>query len=1225
MSEVLTRLEPPDQRQRERALEPNRSVLVQAPAGSGKTDLLARRFLRLLGEVDAPDQIVAITFTNAAAAEMRHRILGELERAASGHHSSQLTAEDEPGEFSMRALARRALEHSRAAGWDLLELPAQLRVSTIDSFCRDLALQQPLLSTLGGGIAIAEQPSDLYRRAARRTLQAIDRADAFLGNALESLLLWRDNNWSDLESLLVKMLAQRDRWMQEFVLEREQDWDALRERLERPFAGAVRSALGGIDDLLDQVSHARLEAVELARFACEQSNGLLHRDLAEMAEFPHGPLSGSADLDEACQAFSCLADLLLTLDGSFRQRVNRTSGFPADRVNEKNRMLGLIADLRAIPGLEAALAGVRELPPARYSEDEWHIVRSCFTLLRHAAAELQVVFAEEGVADFTEVAQIALRVLESEDGRPSDAAIDLADPIRHLLVDEFQDTSRRQHELLRRIVAAWPQREGRTCFVVGDPMQSIYFFRDADAELFPRVRERGLEIRGEEPLRFDSVSLEANFRTAPPLVDKLNRSFERIFAAPDGSGIEFTRAVAAREKPPQADRRFALHLEFVEKSRRSSDGIAGRGSESEEDADPQLAELLDLIQRHLPDVRRAHQARRRGEDAKYRIAVLGRSRNILTPIASALHGAGIPFQAVDLEQLADRPEVVDALALARALLNAEDRLAWLGVLRAPWCGLALEDLHKLVSDDDDALRERPAPQLLAERLSLLSQHGRSAAERVLQATGAASDLRGALPNASLGTWLEQVWLRLGGAECVDSTARANLDLLWSCLDKLPHGEQDLLGPALWSALEKLTAQPDPEASSECGVRLMTIHKAKGLEFEVVIVPGLEARCGRPERTLLSWLERGMAPEEDGDEAGDPGEITEFLIAPLQPKGADRGSAKKWVDDVRRRREAQEERRIVYVAATRAREELHLFARPAYKTENGEPVLCEPANSLLATAWPALEEEVRSRFDLWKAAQERKDFATSELESIAAAEEVNPADAASIGPSTLLRRLPADYAIQRELPLMGRVRPAMRDAPAPSQLYQRHEGGLQSRALGRAVHALLQELARLRVSHEWEAARSALAQSRQRVAAGLRAVGIDPVQAAQMASEALAIALKASDDPAGQWILSPHADAASEVRWTGVVEGVLRTVQVDRVFRAGSSPQSDDPDCWWIIDYKTAHDEAADARDNLPRLRDLFSPQIEAYAAVLRKLHGRGASIRAGLYYPRMALFDWWEV
>ena len=144
-----------------------------------------------------------------------------------------------------------------------------------------------------------------------------------------------------------------------------------------------------------------------------------------------------------------------------------------------------------------------------------------------------------------------------------------------------------------------------------------------------------------------------------------------------------------------------------------------------------------------------------------------------------------------------------------------------------------------------------------------------------------------------GTWLQHVWLLLGGQDCVDSTARANLDLFWNCLDCLPCGEQDLLGPALPAALDQLTALPDTQASTEFGVQLMTIHKSKGLEFEVVLVPDLQAGVGGGSRKLLSWLERGLPrshPPPPSSDAGQsaPAEITEFLIAPLQPKGEDRG-------------------------------------------------------------------------------------------------------------------------------------------------------------------------------------------------------------------------------------------------------------------------------------------------------------------------------------------------
>jgi ATP-dependent exoDNAse (exonuclease V) beta subunit len=1237
------------------ALDPAQNILVQAPAGSGKTTLLTQRFLTLLAEVDEPGQVVAITFTNAAAAEMRNRILDELR-----------SPEPSP-------LARRALDRSVAGDWKLLDLPAQLRISTIDSFCRELALQQPLLSGLGGGLAIAEQPQDLYRRAARHTLNQVGNpGNRALSEAVEALLVWRDNNWQELEDLLVGMLEKRDRWMHDFVLSRDPDWEALRERLERPFANAVRQGLAEVSRLLDQVPGSREEAMLLARFACSQPNGEKHRGLAELAVFPPAPFLTAEELEEAHQALLCLADLVLTGDCAFRRQVDKRHGFPADRKAEKTRLLALIGDLAAVPGLEAALAAARDLPPARYSEDDWTIVRACFTLLRDAAGQLKVVFAEAAEVDFVEVAQIAEGVLQSDDGFPADAALAAADGIRHLLVDEFQDTSRRQHQLLARLIAAWPDRPGRTCFLVGDPMQSIYFFRDADAELFARVKEIGLEIPNGEPLKFDFVNLSANFRTAPSLVRRLNEAFAKVFAEDDGSGVTFSSAEPAREGGDSAEQSFKLHLSFEAQTAYKKRLFDNGTLETEALGDAQISEIVDLIRSRQPAMEEARQA---GE--KFRIAVLARARRSLAPIAQALHEAAIPFRALDLEKLGARPEVLDALALAGALLNPYDRVAWLGVLRAPWCGLMLDDLHILTSADDAEILARPVPELLAERLQFLSPAGRSASQRILSALAAVPALRatqpgstisgprpwGAEPTASTGTWLEQVWLSLGGADCYDDTARANLELLWGCLDRLPAGQQDLLGPALDAALDKLTALPDPDASSDCGVQLMTIHKSKGLEFEVVLVPDLQARAAGSSRKLLSWMERGLNPGDEA-ESGGSGEITEFLVAPLQSKGEDAGKSKAWVDRVYREREAQETRRILYVAATRAREELHLFARPAYKVEaNGDFTLVEPPASLLSTAWPALEEEIRARFEDWKLTRQPSSEGAGpetvsqvDIESIAAAGESNLFVMPTAEPPakpTILRRLPQHYryasatncspavvgpndssgtyrAPSFPWPFAERVgnhepHPAFSVAESGSNLYARHEGGLVSRALGTAVHALLEDLARLRATVDWQAARTSLQQLQPRIASQVRALGIAPAQAAQIAADALQLALHASHDPMGQWILSPRPDAASEVRWTGVVGGALTNVRIDRVLRAGLIPKSEGPAAWWVVDYKTANADDPDPTAALARLRPRFAPQLAAYAEVLRNLHGADAVIHAGLYYPRMSLLDWWEV
>ena len=680
-----------------------------------------------------------------------------------------------------------------------------------------------------------------------------------------------------------------------------------------------------------------------------------------------------------------------------------------------------------------------------------------------------------------------------------------------------------------------------------------------------------------------------------------------------------------------------MHLEFVPQNlRANSRGYTRERNaeiQAERDAavERQAQDIVDLIKDHESQIEEAsawndsHAGT--DEKKKYRIAVLGRTRKALVPVAQALREAKIPFRAIELETLQDRPEIIDALALARALLIREDRVAWLGVLRAPWCGLSLADLHTLTSADDEQLKSRPVPDLLAERMTLLSRDGREAVERVLCAVAFAERLHSTRPSATLGTWLEQVWLSLGGAQCVDAAARANLDLLWKCLDSLPQGEPDLLGSALDAALTKLNAQPDPSASSDCGVQLMTIHKSKGLEFEVVIVPDLQAGAGRGSRRLLSWLERGVAPDADAVDQESACAVTEFLVAPLQPKGTESGSAKSLVNKARRERESQETRRLLYVAATRAREELHLFARSEFKTADDQSLaLVPPADGLLATAWPGLREEVQHSFETWCAARSAQTEESNVIESLAASAEkvlAMPAPPAASAPTpTPLRRLPPSY------------QPAHAAFPSPAdeplagagRLYERHEGGLQSRALGKAVHELFQRLAQILATETNEAARKSLAHVQPRIAANLRAFGIDAGQADRIAAQAFEMVLHAADDPQAQWILAAHADAASEARWTGVVSGSLRTVQVDRVFRAGPTPQSDDDNStWWIIDYKTAHEDGLDPKAALPELRLEFAPQIEAYAKFLRNLHGADATVRGGLYYPRMALFDWWDL
>ena len=386
-----------DAAERQRALDPARSFIVQAPAGSGKTTLLVGRFLKLLSSAKNPEEILAITFTKKAAAEMRKRVLEKLPDA---------------GEISHR-----------------------LRIETIDAFCLSLARQLPVPSRFGVAPGIAGDPQPLYREAAWRV------ASAFESPAVARLLAHLDNNVGTVVSLLAGMLARRDQWL------RKTGRAPTRKELETAFSLERKRLL----------EHAKTLD---ARASVDFANQVLTKDKNTWKKRPPAP--------------------------------------PEIVGNEP---------------LRKALAALLKLPPEKYSEPQWEALEAMLALLPLAAAELKLVFAARGEADFTEIAQGAVRALGSVDD-PSDLLLSLDNRIAHILVDEFQDTSISQWELLERLTAGWQQGDGRTLFAVGDPMQSIYRFREAEVGLFLRARREGLPNVKPEP-----IALKTNFRSQAGIVE----------------------------------------------------------------------------------------------------------------------------------------------------------------------------------------------------------------------------------------------------------------------------------------------------------------------------------------------------------------------------------------------------------------------------------------------------------------------------------------------------------------------------------------------------------------------------------------------------------------------------------------------------------------------------------------------------------------------------------
>ncbi|MCK6411539.1 MAG: UvrD-helicase domain-containing protein [Azonexus sp.] len=1120
---------------RQRALD-LASFIVEAPAGAGKTELLTQRTLRLLAVVDNPEEVLALTFTNKAATEMRDRILGSLELAAGG----ELPAA--PHKQLTFRLASAVLQRDRERGWSLLQHPGRLRITTLDALCANLARQMPFLSRFGAQPGVADDAEAHYATAARRTLAMLEADDDAAADAevVAAALAFMDNHAGRLERLLIAMLGRRDQWLQH-AARINHGGEALRAEIEAGFALLTGRALQSAAERLDARWQTRL--LPLARFAA--GNGVAA--LAPLLDRSEPARAVAADLP----AWRALASLLLTSSGSLRQKLDKRCGFPADKEAKphKEAMSELLAELANVSGLPEALAAVADLPTPHFSPAEWSTVAGFARLLQLAAGQLWLVFQEAGAVDFIEIAARAGLAL-GDDEAPTDLAQALDYRIQHLLVDEFQDTSPGQVELIARLMRGWQPGDGRTLFVVGDPMQSIYRFRKAEVGLFLRVRERGIGDVALEHLR-----LFRNNRSYPGIVDWVNRAFPSIFPAQDAPETgAVCYAPSAATRPPEAASGVQVHPVFAD-----SDDAAG----------DEARVVLDLILQA--------RAQQRAGEPQERVAVLVRARSHLDALVGEIRRSApeLRFSAVEIEGLAERQHIEDLLTLYRALSHRADRIHWLALLRGPCCGLTLADLLALAGGD----KQRTVWQLMhaEERLAALSDDGRARLLSVRAVLAQALAERGRMPPRR---WLEGSWVLLGGPRTLASPEEmADVAAFFQLVDQL-SADGRLAADELAARTAELYAPPDPLAGE--AVQMMTIHKSKGLEFETVIVPGLHRDTGMHESSLLLW---DQVADADGQE--------HLLVAPLRSKvatsdeGGESSDGASLYDLLRRvenERSAHEDERLLYVAATRAIRRLHLVGVAKLDPEADDGLKVPASGTLLRLLWPGEAQPV------FAAALAEREALSSELasDSSVVAEE---AEAGRRAPP--LRRL-------REVgppPELAAV-PPPRDADNWALTPLSATGVALDASVGTLVHRCLELIARQGLA-QWPAERlPGLQAGWQR---WLRGLGHGAEEAASGAAEALVALQRTLHSETGRWLLAAHPEAGCEQAWTSLEAAAggpdselspASTVNhvIDRIFVADGVR--------WIIDYKTvrlAADE--DQASALRRRAEGFRPQLERYAAL----------------------------
>jgi ATP-dependent exoDNAse (exonuclease V) beta subunit len=1101
-----------DEDERAAARDARRSFIVQAPAGSGKTELLIQRYLALLARVERPEAIVAMTFTRKAAGEIRERILTALREADPPSDATQSRRET-------CRLARAALLRDGEAQWRLIEHPARLQVHTIDALCMALVRQAPLTAKVGALPRPVERAESLYVEAAREELFAAGLHD----DAWRCLLDYLDNDGERAVQLIAGLLGKREQWLPRIV-----GYEPLRLRasLESVLADEIRVVLDAFVQRLPRSTLASL--VELSSFA------------ANNVEPPH-PLAAHAGragvpspTAENLSRWQAIARWLLT-GSRLRRSVNKNDGFPAHNARAKRSMQALLGELWSIPGMAEALVAIRTLPPARYDDGAWSFIEALLVVLPRAAARLRLVFSRRGVMDFNEATIVALEALQA-DGEASDLLLALDTRIEHLLVDEFQDTSFAQCALIERLTAGWTNGDGRTLFLVGDPMQSIYRFRDANVRLFLDARARGaLGSVALEPL-----TLRSNFRSQRGIVEWINRVFPSVLPAED-EAVRGTVAFTPARPAGVESRKPDVTLDIVQSYRGEAEASVAR-------IESALATAAETI------------------------AVLVRKRSDLEELLPALRNAGIGFAAVELDRLSERQAILDLAALTHALVQPEDRAAWLAVLRAPWCGLKLPDLFALAEGCDAGGLVATIMNASASDVPAgLSEEGRSRFLRFAAAVAPALRSRGRVPLASS---VRSTWLGLGGPACLSEPAidLAAAEQVFDLIAEHAVGADLPEWPAFADALQGLYATGDDAGTR---VRIMTLHKAKGLEFDVVVMPGLTRPPGSGDSPLLLWRERRKG----------------LLLAPIRDRGRPRGEDDP-VYAYLRALDADEDdaelRRLLYVGCTRAKTSLHLAGVLGVEHEGEANLRWKPParGTLLCALWSAVGRDAPQPV-AGEAAQPRARVLGVPLTRLPLSWRLPPAPA-SVPPTSKV---------------------AARDDAEPIEFDWARE---TARRIGTAAHGLLRRMADEGMER-WT--RERIAAERPRIERELAQTGLTGAEAADAVRSVLTAITNLVADPRGRWLFDPsHEAARSEYALTEWRDGAFVHRVLDRTFVDAAGTR-------WIVDFKLSRHEGGELERFLDRERERYASQLEGYATAMRALDAR--PMRLGLYFPLLGGWREW--
>ncbi len=845
----------PDLEERKSALDTKSSFVVVAPAGSGKTQLLIKRYLKLLSSARAIDSVLCLTFTNKATEEMRERVLIALKNCLNSEGSDE-------NEKELFELAKKVYENQKIKKKELLN-PQSFQIYTFHSFCSTLLKKYPSNKNISNFETLDEIEAEiLYQKTAEIVIsKAFSGEDEALSSAIARRLASLDEKIESFKNQIIELLKNRDRIINfEQTQQEPPNFSLLIEDLLKKF-------LSNFIEFFNSNRDKFIQILESPFFDEETRNNL--KDFNQID-------------DKKLLHLSKLTDVILTTNGTPKK-----TRFP-ENCNFNNDLKEFIKN---IPPLVAAeLDELRKISSSSLILLTKESFSDLLSILDYSKTVLYSMLGKTK-KDFVEIEMAALEALSWIGNLPSDTLEKMQFKIDHILVDEAQDLSDIEYKIISRLTEGWTENDGRTIFFVGDPKQSIYRFRKSNVALFTLLLNMGLSRESEGFYPLTKLELNTNFRSTPKIISFVNKTFSNYFKQDD-----FTDDIAYSQ--------FYHPSDSLDDSPISLNKIDGNKdvtlfmSNEKTVLYNSFVKTLTMVIQNLSE--------------NERVGIIFRRRKQFVDYYKALKENGIDVDTIEGEYLESSYAVKHLFNLLKAALFPSEDIYWISVLGSPFIDLSPEEIYEISKSNHGSWFKKVINSPLVEecKRKVLKQM----TEDFYQEKGG-ENFRRHFEELSSYESIKKIYNFEGVEEC-----REFFRILPS-LSHLPPKE-------LISALEHFigsTFSPYNPLIPKNKVQAMTIHKAKGLEFDYVFAIGLNEKPDTGGRSLAPppiLIERLDFDEEI--------KAFPFLSAPYEKNEI----AYKILKELDKKRQQSEYKRIYYVALTRAKRKLFLFGE--LEKENRAP-------------------------------------------------------------------------------------------------------------------------------------------------------------------------------------------------------------------------------------------------------------------------------------------------